>query len=57
MKDFQFQYTAEVMAAGERAPRAMVTDTVSLLEMPAKFESLRGHSADCKVMVAPWGLH
>ena len=52
-----FQYTAEVMAAGERAPRAMVTDTVSLLEMPAKFESLRGHSTDCKVMVAPWGLH
>lgn len=51
-----FQYTAEVMAAGERAPRAMITDTVSLEAMPAKFESLRGHSADCKVMVAPWGL-
>ncbi|HLS81444.1 MAG TPA: alcohol dehydrogenase catalytic domain-containing protein [Steroidobacter sp.] len=50
-----FQYTAEVMAAGERAPRAMITDTVSLEEMPAKFESLRGHSADCKVMVSPWG--
>ena len=50
-----FQYTAEVMAAGERTPRAMITDTVSLEEMPAKFESLRGHSADCKVMVAPWG--
>lgn len=50
-----FQYTAEVMAAGEHAPRAMITDTVSLEAMPAKFESLRGATADCKVMVAPWG--
>ncbi|MBV6423478.1 MAG: Sorbitol dehydrogenase [Steroidobacteraceae bacterium] len=51
-----FQYTAEVMAAGEHAPRAMITDTVSLDAMPAKFESLRGPTADCKVMVAPWGI-
>ncbi|MFO1466060.1 MAG: alcohol dehydrogenase catalytic domain-containing protein [Steroidobacteraceae bacterium] len=50
-----FLYTAEIMAAGERAPRAMITDTVSLAAMPEKFESLRGHTADCKVMVAPWG--
>ncbi len=50
-----FQYTAEVMAAGEHAPRAMITDTESLEAMPAKFESLRGPGADCKVMVAPWG--
>ncbi len=50
-----FLYTADIMAAGERAPRAMITDTVSLAAMPEKFESLRGHTADCKVMVAPWG--
>lgn len=50
-----FRYTAEVMAAGEHAPRAMITDTVSLAAMPEKFESLRGHTTDCKVMVAPWG--
>jgi len=50
-----FQYTVEIMAAGEHAPRAMITDTVSLQAMPAKFESLRGPTADCKVMVAPWG--
>ena len=49
-----FQYTAEIMAAGEHAPRAMITDTVSLEAMPAKFESLRRPTADCKVMVAPW---
>ncbi len=50
-----FQYTAEVMAAGDHRPRAMITDTVSLDALPGKFESLRGASPDCKVMVAPWG--
>ncbi len=49
-----FQYTAEIMAAGDHTPRAMITDTVSLQAMPAKFESLRGPTADCKVMIAPW---
>lgn len=51
-----FQYTAQVMAAGEHSPRAMITDTVSLEAMPEKFETLRGRTADCKVMVAPWGV-
>lgn len=50
-----FQYTAGIMAAGEHAPRAMITGTVSLEAMPAMFESLRGPTAECKVMVAPWG--
>lgn len=51
-----FKYTAEIMAAGDHTPRAMITDTVSLQAMPAKFESLRGPSADCKVMIAPWAV-
>ncbi len=50
-----FQYTADVIAAGDHRPRAMITSTVGLDELPRKFESLRGASADCKVMVAPWG--
>jgi (R,R)-butanediol dehydrogenase/meso-butanediol dehydrogenase/diacetyl reductase len=50
-----FQYTADVIAAGDHRPRAMITSTVSLDELPLKFESLRGASPDCKVMVAPWG--
>ena len=49
-----FQYAADVMAAGDHRPRAMITDTISLDELPQKFESLRGASADCKVMIAPW---
>ena len=50
-----FQYTADVIAAGDHTPRAMITDTVPLEAMPARFEALRGPTADCKVMVAPWG--
>lgn len=48
-----FQYTAEVMASGDRRPRAMITSTVGLDELPGRFEQLRGATADCKVMVAP----
>lgn len=50
-----FQYTAEVMAAGDHRPRAMITDTIGLDALPARLEKLRGASIDCKVMVAPWG--
>lgn len=49
-----FQYTAEVMASGDRRPRVMITDTVSLEALPRKFESLRNVTKDCKVMVDPW---
>ncbi|MBI4984227.1 MAG: alcohol dehydrogenase catalytic domain-containing protein [Rhodocyclales bacterium] len=49
-----FQHAADVMAAGDHRPRAMITDTISLAALPAKFETLRGASKDCKVMVAPW---
>lgn len=48
-----FRYAAEVMAAGDRRPKAMITSTIGLDALPAKFESLRGPSPDCKVMVAP----
>lgn len=48
-----FQYTADVLAAGDHRPLAMITDTISLEQLPDKFESLRGVTPDCKVMVAP----
>jgi (R,R)-butanediol dehydrogenase/meso-butanediol dehydrogenase/diacetyl reductase len=48
-----FQYTADVLAGGDHRPLAMITDTISLENLPDKFESLRGVTADCKVMVAP----
>lgn len=49
-----FQYTADVMAGGDHRPRAMITGTINLDALPEKFETLRGASADCKVMVTPW---
>jgi len=49
-----FQYAADVMAAGDLTPRRMITDTVSLDALPPKFEGLRGASPDVKVMVDPW---
>ncbi|MBK7813845.1 MAG: hypothetical protein IPJ52_05775 [Rhodocyclaceae bacterium] len=55
LRQADFQYTADVLAAGDHRPRAMITSTVSLDQLPLKFESLRGASPDCKVMVAPWG--
>jgi threonine dehydrogenase-like Zn-dependent dehydrogenase len=49
-----FQHAADVMAAGDTTPRAMITSRVSLEGLPAKLESLRGASNDCKVIVNPW---
>lgn len=48
-----FRYTADVMAAGDRRPKAMITSTIDLDALPERFERLRGATPDCKVMVAP----
>ncbi|MCB1676236.1 MAG: alcohol dehydrogenase catalytic domain-containing protein [Halioglobus sp.] len=48
-----FQYTAHVLAAGDQRPLAMITDTISLEQLPDKFEGLREPGPDCKVMVDP----
>ena len=50
-----FQYVADVMASGDRTPREMITDTVTLDTLAEKFESMRAPtSTDCKVMIDPW---
>ena len=51
-----FEYCATVMAEGDHRPRIMITATVDFDALPAKFESLRGPSADCMVMIAPGGI-
>lgn len=50
----QFGMVADVLDAGHVEPRVMVTDTVSLTDMPAMFEALRERSSQCKVLVRPW---
>ena len=50
----QFRTAANRLDSGHIEPRAMVTDTVSLADMPAAFEALRERSSQCKVLVSPW---
>lgn len=52
MKDFEI--AADVMDRGDVTARAMVTDTVSLDELPAAFDALRRRSHQCKVLIDPW---
>ncbi|HTW38468.1 MAG TPA: alcohol dehydrogenase catalytic domain-containing protein [Steroidobacteraceae bacterium] len=52
MRDFEI--AADVMDQGDVTPRAMVTDTVSLEELPPAFEALRRRSHQCKVLIDPW---
>lgn len=48
-----FQHTVDTLNSGAVEPRSMVTETISLDELPAMFESLRGSNLQCKVMVDP----
>jgi len=52
MRDFEI--AADVMDQGDVTPRAMVTDTVSLDQLPTAFEALRRRSHQCKVLIDPW---
>jgi (R,R)-butanediol dehydrogenase/meso-butanediol dehydrogenase/diacetyl reductase len=49
-----FEVSARALDAGAVAPRAMITDTVSLAQFPAAFEALRTAPTQCKVLVDPW---
>lgn len=49
-----FKYVADVMAAGDHRPAAMITSSIAFDALPERFERLRTESSDCKVMVAPW---
>jgi 2-desacetyl-2-hydroxyethyl bacteriochlorophyllide A dehydrogenase len=48
----EFEHVARVLDAGAVECRAMVTDTVSLAELPTAFESLRHPTNQCKVLVS-----
>jgi (R,R)-butanediol dehydrogenase/meso-butanediol dehydrogenase/diacetyl reductase len=50
----EFEHVARVLDSGDVDCRAMLTDTVSLAELPASFEALRHRTHQCKVMVNPW---
>ena len=49
----EFQMALDALDGGLAPPTAMVTETVSLAEMPPAFEALRKRTHQCKVMVEP----
>lgn len=49
----EFQHTIDTLD-DDAAANAMVSQTVSLDDLPGVFESLRGPSTECKVMIDPW---
>lgn len=50
----EFEHVARVLDTGDVECRAMVTDTVPLVALPASFEALRQRTNQCKVMVSLW---
>lgn len=46
-----FEFTIEMMVEGRINPLPMVTDVISLDEVPRSFEQLRQPSSQCKVMI------
>jgi (R,R)-butanediol dehydrogenase/meso-butanediol dehydrogenase/diacetyl reductase len=54
LKDFQ--YVADVMDAGHADPKMLISSIVSLDELPATIEQLRGPNTDTKIQVSLVGL-
>lgn len=50
-----FRRSIAALDAGALSPRAMLSGTIGLDDLPATFESLRHDKSRCKVMVDPWG--
>lgn len=48
-----FEQAVRSLDTGMVEPRAMITDRISLDDLPTKFEMLKSRSSECKVMVAP----
>lgn len=50
----EFATVADTLGAGHVAPRAMITDRVSLDQLPGALENLRQPGPQVKVLVDPW---
>jgi 2-desacetyl-2-hydroxyethyl bacteriochlorophyllide A dehydrogenase len=47
----EFQFVADMMLAGKVDPKAMITSTIALADLPGTFEALRGPNDQTKVHV------
>jgi (R,R)-butanediol dehydrogenase/meso-butanediol dehydrogenase/diacetyl reductase len=53
----EFEEALDALAHVDQLARVMVTATVTLAELPGKFDALRtGSSGECKVLIAPHGV-
>ncbi len=49
----EYEMALDVLDAGAAEPRLLITDTISLVDTPARFEALRSRTHDCKILIAP----
>jgi (R,R)-butanediol dehydrogenase/meso-butanediol dehydrogenase/diacetyl reductase len=49
----EYETALEALDTGAPEPRLLITDTISLVETPTRFEALRTRTCDCKVLIAP----
>ncbi|MEO6388369.1 MAG: alcohol dehydrogenase catalytic domain-containing protein [Croceibacterium sp.] len=49
----EYEASLEALAGGAIEPRLLVTDTISLADTPAVFETLKTRTRQCKVLIAP----
>jgi (R,R)-butanediol dehydrogenase/meso-butanediol dehydrogenase/diacetyl reductase len=49
----EFQVCVDTLDGGSVEPRAMITDSVSLDDLPEAFDALRRRTTQCKVIVDP----
>ncbi|MEI9891220.1 MAG: hypothetical protein WDN45_12235 [Caulobacteraceae bacterium] len=52
-KTQEYEASLDALSAGAAEPRALVTDTITLDQLPEAFEALRKRTHQCKVLVAP----
>jgi (R,R)-butanediol dehydrogenase / meso-butanediol dehydrogenase / diacetyl reductase len=49
----EYQASLDALAAGAMEPRLLITDTISLVDVPEVFERLKRRTNQCKVLIAP----
>jgi (R,R)-butanediol dehydrogenase/meso-butanediol dehydrogenase/diacetyl reductase len=52
-KTQEYEASLDALSAGAVEPRALITDTITLDQLPDTFEALRKRTHQCKVLVAP----
>jgi (R,R)-butanediol dehydrogenase / meso-butanediol dehydrogenase / diacetyl reductase len=49
----EYEAALDALDAGAAEPRMLISDTIKLGDVPARFEALRTRTHDCKVLIAP----